>query len=85
METGCNPEGVKLSHRRHEGMWGKGYIAVLIFNLGTGWKWAVNFISRTLYPREKSPCYLINRKLGEFHRRSISLEILHRTPRLSSR
>jgi len=34
---------------------GSGYIVPRIFNLGTRWRWVVNFTPRMLYPGERAP------------------------------
>jgi hypothetical protein len=33
-------------------------------DLGTSWRWVVNFTPRPLYPRGRSPRYLLDRRLG---------------------
>jgi hypothetical protein len=41
-----------------------GYIDPCFLYLGTGCRWVVSFTSRPLYPRGKSPRYLLDRRLG---------------------
>jgi hypothetical protein len=44
--------------------WGSGVIAPRILDLGTRWGRVVSFTPRPLYPQEKSPWYLLDRRLG---------------------
>jgi hypothetical protein len=43
---------------------GSGCIDPHFLDLGTSWRWVVNFTPRPLYPREKSPRYPLDRRLG---------------------
>jgi hypothetical protein len=36
-----------------------------ILDFGTRWRWVVSFTPRPLYSREKSPRYILGRRLGE--------------------
>jgi hypothetical protein len=47
-----------------EDIWGSGVIAPRILNNGARWMRVVNFISRLLYPRGKSPQYSLDMRLG---------------------
>jgi hypothetical protein len=50
---------------RHEDVWrGGGCIGPYFLDLGTSSRWRVSFTPRPLYPREKSPRYQLNRRLG---------------------
>jgi hypothetical protein len=40
------------------------YIDPHFLDLGTNWRWVVSFTSLPLYPRRKSPGYLMDRRLG---------------------
>jgi hypothetical protein len=47
-----------LCWTKHHSMktdWGSGGIAPRILDLGTRWRWVVNFTPRSLYPRERIP------------------------------
>jgi hypothetical protein len=44
--------------------YGSGCIDPHFLDLGTSWRWVVNFTLRPLYPRGKSPRYPLDRKLG---------------------
>jgi hypothetical protein len=48
----------------HEGVLGSGGIAPRILDLGTRWRWMVNFTARPLYPQAKSPRYPLDERLG---------------------
>jgi hypothetical protein len=50
--------------------WGSGSIAPRILDLGTRWRWMVNFTPRPLCPHGKSPWYPLDRRLGELQSRS---------------
>jgi hypothetical protein len=43
---------------------GSGCIDPHFLDLGTNWRWVVNFTPRPLYPRGKSPRYPLDRRLG---------------------
>jgi hypothetical protein len=43
---------------------GSGCIDPHFLDLGTSWRWVVNFTPRPLHPRGKSPRYPLNRRLG---------------------
>jgi len=47
-----------------------GGIVPRILDLGTRWMWVVSFTPRPLYPKGKSPCYPLFRRLGGPHSRS---------------
>jgi hypothetical protein len=49
---------------------GSGGIDPRILDLGTRWRWVVNFTPRPLYPKGKSPWYPSDRRLGKPHSRS---------------
>jgi hypothetical protein len=55
---------------RDEGVWGSGCIDSHFLDLGTSWRWVVSFTPRPLYPREKSPRYPLDRRLGGLQSRS---------------
>jgi len=44
---------------------GSGYVAPIIFNLGTGWMWVVSFTNWPLYPWGKSNYYPVSMRLGD--------------------
>jgi hypothetical protein len=44
--------------------WGSVGTAPRILNLGTRWRWVVDFMPRPLHPRGKSPRYPLDRKVG---------------------
>jgi hypothetical protein len=44
--------------------WGSRIIPPHILDLGTRWRWVVNFTPRPLYPQGKSLWYTLNRRLG---------------------
>jgi hypothetical protein len=44
--------------------WGVDVYIHALFDLGTGWRWAVSFTPRPLYPQGKSPWYPSDRRLG---------------------
>jgi hypothetical protein len=44
-------------------MWERMYRSTFL-DLGTSWRWVVNFTPRPLYPRGKSPRYPLDRRLG---------------------
>jgi hypothetical protein len=44
--------------------YGSGCIDPHFLDLGTSWRWVVNFTPRPLYPRGKSPRYPMDRRLG---------------------
>jgi hypothetical protein len=44
--------------------WETGGIAPHILELGTRWRWVVNFTPRPLYLQGKSPWYPLDRRLG---------------------
>jgi len=46
-----------------KGDWSGG-IAPIIFSLDPVWRWVVSFTPRPRYPREKRPCYPLDRRLG---------------------
>jgi len=46
-----------------------------ILNLGTRWRWVVNFRPRPLYPRVKSPRYPLDRRLGPQSRSGLGSEV----------
>jgi hypothetical protein len=48
----------------YEGVWESGCIDPHFLDIGTSWRWVVSFTSRPLYPREKSPKYPLDRRLG---------------------
>jgi hypothetical protein len=50
--------------------WGSGSVALRIFGLDTRWRWVVSFMPRPIYPQVKSPCYPLDRRLGEPQSRS---------------
>jgi hypothetical protein len=50
-------------HHAIKHVWSGG-TAPCILNLGTRWRWMVSFTPRPLYPREKSPWYPLDRRLG---------------------
>jgi hypothetical protein len=45
----------RWSMLRHEGVWGNGCIDPHFLDLGTSWRWVVNFTPRPLYSRGKEP------------------------------
>jgi hypothetical protein len=49
---------------RHDGEWGSRCIDPHFLDLDTRWRWEVSFMPWPLYPRGKSPCYPLDRKLG---------------------
>jgi hypothetical protein len=49
---------------RHKGIWGSGCIDPHFLDLGTSWRWVVNFTPRPLYPQGKSPRYPLDKRLG---------------------
>jgi hypothetical protein len=61
---------VKLSlcflteHHALKAYWGSGGITPHILNLGTKWRWVVNFTPRLLYPQGKRPWYPLDRSPG---------------------
>jgi hypothetical protein len=60
-------ENVKLLMCLHHAMkayCGSGGIASRIIDLGTRWKWVINFTPRPLYHQGKSPRYPLDRGLG---------------------
>jgi len=52
-------KAISCKHHAMKTYWGCGGIASRIRNLGTRWRWAVNFTPRPLYPQ-----YPLDRKLG---------------------
>jgi len=48
---------------RHEDVWRSGGIATRILNLDTRWRWVESFTPRPFWHREKSPQYLLDRRL----------------------
>jgi hypothetical protein len=50
-----------------------------MLDLGTSWKWVVSLTPRSLYPRENSPQYPLDRRLGGPQNR-LSLELLESDP-----
>jgi hypothetical protein len=50
---------------RHEGVWGRGCIDPRFLDIGTSWRWVVNFTPRPLYPRGRSPQHPLDMRLGE--------------------
>ena len=48
---------------QHEGVWGSRSASPLIINLGTSWRWVVNYTHRLLYHRDKVSRYPLNRML----------------------
>jgi hypothetical protein len=44
--------------------WGSGNIATCILNVGTRWRWVVNFTPRLIDPQAKSPPQPVDRRLG---------------------
>jgi hypothetical protein len=52
---------------------GSGCIDPHFIDLGTIWRWVVNFTPRPLYPRGKSPGYPLDRRLGGPQCRSAAL------------
>jgi hypothetical protein len=44
--------------------WGSGYVDPRILDPGTSWRWVVSFTSQPAYPREISPRYPLDRRLG---------------------
>jgi hypothetical protein len=48
----------------HEGVLESGDIDPRILDLGTRWRWVVNFTPRPLYPWGRSPWYPLDRRLG---------------------
>jgi hypothetical protein len=44
--------------------WESGGTASLILNLGTRWRWVVSSTPPLLYAQEKSPWYLLGRRMG---------------------
>jgi hypothetical protein len=57
-------------HHAVKAYWGSGVIAPRIIDLGTGWRFVVNFTPRLLYPQGKSPWYALDRRLSGTQRRS---------------
>jgi hypothetical protein len=60
---------VKLSlcltkHHAMKAYWGSAGIAPRILDLGSRWRWVVNFTPLPLYPQGKSPWYPLDRRLG---------------------
>jgi hypothetical protein len=49
---------------------GSGCIDSHFLDLGTSWRWVVNFTPRPLYPQGKSPQYPLDRRLGGPQNRS---------------
>jgi hypothetical protein len=45
--------------------WGSRSMASCILHLDTTWWWVVSFTTRPLYPQGSSPCYPLDRRLGE--------------------
>jgi hypothetical protein len=54
---------------RYEGTWGKCSVVTLRLDLGTRWRWVVNFMSQPVYPWKKIPCNRLNRRLAGPQRR----------------
>jgi hypothetical protein len=52
-------------HHAMKTYWGSGGIAPCILDLGTGWRLAVSFTPRPLYPQGKSPWYPLDRLKGQ--------------------
>jgi hypothetical protein len=48
---------------RHEGVGGSGCIDIHFLDLGTSWRWVINFTPHSLYTLEKSPRYPLDRRL----------------------
>jgi hypothetical protein len=48
---------------RHEDVLWSGCIDPRILDLGTSWRWVVNFTHRSLYPGERVPRYSLDRRL----------------------
>jgi hypothetical protein len=44
--------------------WGNGGVTPCIFNLGIRYRWVVNFMPQLLYSQDRSPWYLLYRRLG---------------------
>jgi hypothetical protein len=44
---------------------GRFLVLICVLDLGISWRWVVSFTPRPLYPLGKSPCYTIDRRLGE--------------------
>jgi hypothetical protein len=61
---------------RREGVWGSRCIDPYFLDLGTSWRWVVNFTPRPLYPQGKSPWYPLDRRLGGPHGRRGEEKIL---------
>jgi hypothetical protein len=57
-------------HHAMKAHWGSGGIAPRILDLGTRWRWVVNFTLRPLYSQGKSPQYPLDRRLGRPQSRS---------------
>jgi hypothetical protein len=51
-------------HHTMKAYWGRWGTAPCILELGTWWRWLISFTPWPLYPQEKRPCYLLNRRLG---------------------
>jgi hypothetical protein len=50
-------------HHAMKAYWGSGHITPCILDLGTIWRWMVNFTPRPFYPQGKSPWYPLDRRL----------------------
>jgi hypothetical protein len=51
-------------HHAMKTCWRNGGIAPCILTLCTRWRWVVSFTSLPLYPRDKTPWYPLDRRLG---------------------
>jgi hypothetical protein len=60
----CSYICLLTEYRALKTWWGSGGIAPYILDLGTTWRWVVNFTPRPLYPQGNSPFYPLDRRLG---------------------
>jgi hypothetical protein len=68
MTVSCKSKVVPVPLTDHHAMrayWGSGGIAPRILAIGSRWRWVVSLTPRPLYSQEKSPCYSLDRRLGE--------------------
>jgi hypothetical protein len=57
-------------HHAMRAYWGVELWLHSFFDFGTRWRWVVSFTARPLYLQGKSPCYPLDRRLGEPQSRS---------------
>jgi hypothetical protein len=56
----------------HKDVLGNWAIDPYILNLGTRWRWVASFMPPAALSQGKSPWYLLDRRLGGLHSRSVS-------------